>query len=85
MTSDERFERIETDLMVVSQALVQTQSLLRTMAEEQVRLQAIVSSMATSIDRYADAADARMKRIEENLDGLIRAITAEHSNGKGKQ
>jgi len=32
-----------------------------------------------------DAADARMKRLEENLDGLIRAITAEHQNGKSKQ
>ncbi len=37
-----------------------------------------------AIARYVDASDARMKRLEENLDGLIRAITREHSNGKGK-
>jgi hypothetical protein len=29
-----------------------------------------------------DDADARMKRIEENLDGPIRAITSRHSNGR---
>jgi hypothetical protein len=27
-------------------------------------------------------ADARLWRIEDNLDVLIRAITSEHSNGK---
>jgi len=35
-----------------------------------------------AIARYVESADARMKRIEENLDALIRAITAEHTNGK---
>jgi hypothetical protein len=40
--------------------------------------------MAASIGKYVDAAEARTKRLEENLDGLIRAITAEHSNGKTK-
>ena len=30
------------------------------------------------VQKYVEAADARMRRIEENLDGLIR----EHSNGK---
>jgi len=38
----------------------------------------------TAIARYVEAADARMKRIEENLDALIRAITSEHANGKGR-
>jgi hypothetical protein len=37
-----------------------------------------------TIAGYVAAADARMIRIEENLDGLIRAITREHSNGKGR-
>jgi hypothetical protein len=41
--------------------------------------------MADSISRYVEAADARMRRIEENLDGLIRVITAEHSNGKSQR
>jgi hypothetical protein len=40
-----------------------------------------VNELAVTVARYVDAADARMKRIEENLDGLIRAITREHSNG----
>jgi hypothetical protein len=40
--------------------------------------------MATSVGKYMEAADARMTRLEENLDGLIRAITAEYSNGKSE-
>jgi hypothetical protein len=40
------------------------------------RSQEAISGLVKSIGGY-DAADARMKRIEENLDGLIRAITAE--------
>jgi len=44
-----------------------------------------VSQLTETVSRYVDIADGRMKRIEENLDGLIRAITAEHSNGKGKK
>jgi hypothetical protein len=31
-----------------------------------------------------DAASARTTRLEDNLDALIRAITAEHSNGKSQ-
>jgi hypothetical protein len=34
---------------------------------------------------FLSAADARMTRIETNLDGLIRAITAEHTNGKSQR
>ena len=41
-----------------------------------------IDRLALTVDKYAQAADARMRRIEENLDGLIRAITSEHSNGK---
>jgi hypothetical protein len=36
-----------------------------------------------SADAYVKAADKRMARMEANLDALIRAITAEHQNGKG--
>jgi hypothetical protein len=35
-----------------------------------------------AIANLAVTGDARMIRIEENLDGLIRAIAREHSNGK---
>jgi len=37
-----------------------------------------------TIGAYVESSDARMKRVEDNLDGLIRAITAEHTNGKPK-
>lgn len=70
MTPEERFERIETSM----QALV----------ELQTRTQTTIQTLAETVDHCVSAADARMKRIEENLDGLIRAITAEHSNGKNR-
>jgi hypothetical protein len=47
-----------------------------------LRIEAAHLKTEEAIRQYVDAADARMKRIEENLDGLIRAITREHSNGK---
>jgi hypothetical protein len=53
MTTDERFERIETDL-------AGTAEILRTVAETQ--------------DRQAEKLS--------QLDGLIRTIAADHSNGK---
>lgn len=37
-----------------------------------------------SLIRYIDASNERMKRLEENLDGLIRAITTEHQNGRSE-
>jgi hypothetical protein len=40
--------------------------------------------LTDSAGRYVDSADARMRRVEENLDVFIRAITAEHSTGRGK-
>jgi archaellum component FlaC len=33
--------------------------------------------------RVAEASQERITRIEEDLDALIRAITAQHGNGKG--
>ena len=42
-------------------------------------------SLTESMKRYVDSSNARMEAIEQNLDALIRAITAEHSNGKGKR
>jgi hypothetical protein len=68
---EERFERIEHNLEAATAA--------------QVRLTESMIAMNESITRYVDAGDARMKRMEENLDGLIRAITREHTNGKGKK
>jgi hypothetical protein len=68
MTSEERFERIESGLG----AIVEVQ---RINSET-------LSQLMQTVGRFVDSSDARMKRIEQNLDALIRAITAEHSNGK---
>jgi len=57
-------------------------SLFHTLIEGQIRTDKSVNELAVTVTKYVDAADARMKRIEENLDGLIRAITSEHTNGR---
>jgi hypothetical protein len=57
-------------------------SLFHILIEGQIRTDKSVNELAVTVTRYVDAADARMKRIEENLDGLIRAITSEHTNGR---
>ncbi len=48
------------------------------------RLAGTVDSLAGTVGVFVASSDARLKRLEENLDGLIRAITQEHTNGKGK-
>lgn len=68
MTVDQRFEIIERARTGVAQA-------------QQMQADSLVQ-LTQTISRFVDTADARMKRIEENLDGLIRTITAEHSNGR---
>lgn len=57
---------------------------LAKITENQLVLQESLITLTQTVSRYVDAADARMKRIEANLDALIQAITREHSNGKGK-
>jgi hypothetical protein len=52
------------------------------MEDAHTRMEDAHTRLNESIDRYTVAADARMRRIEENLDGLIRAITSEHGNGR---
>ena len=56
--------------------------LIQILIEGQIRTDRSLNTLAVSVTKYVDAADARMKRIEENLDGLIQAITREHTNGK---
>jgi len=75
MTTEERFKRIETDL-------AGTTGILKIVAEIQQRQAESLIQITESISKYVDDSNARMKRLEENLDGLIRAITAEHGNGK---
>ncbi|HJZ97729.1 MAG TPA: hypothetical protein VKE70_14565 [Candidatus Solibacter sp.] len=91
MTTEERFARIEEQLAVtvetlnvVAQSQVNLQTAVRAVVDAASATQNTVQQLAEKIDHYVDAADARMRRIEDNLDGLIRAITAEHSNGKGQ-
>jgi hypothetical protein len=84
MAPEQRFQLIEETLAKGVTMQHETQGLLRTLVESQARTQATISGLVESIGGYVDAADARMKRIEENLDGLIRAITAEHANGKSR-
>jgi hypothetical protein len=57
-------------------------SLSHSLIEGQIRTDKSVNELAVTATRSVDAADARMKRLEENLDGLIRAISSEHSNGR---
>ncbi len=52
--------------------------------ESQAANQKSLATLVESITRYVDAADSRLKQMEQNLDNLIRIITAEHSNGKSK-
>ena len=75
MTADERFARIENGWIEIQEAL-------KAVIKSQSRTNDQIGSLAESIGHYVDAANARTRRLEENLDALIRAITAEHSNGK---
>ena len=77
MTAEERFERIENELAVIVQAQHGIVEAQRIQAET-------LGQLMQTIGAYVESSSARMKRIEDNLDGLIRAITAEHTNGKSK-
>lgn len=46
-------------------------------------LEGVVRELEAAVRAFLESADRRMSRIEENLEALIRAITSEHSNGKG--
>jgi len=77
MTAEERLERIENGWLDIQTALKAT-------IAAQAATNEAIREMAQSIGNDVYASEARMKRLEENLDGLIRAITAEHINGKSK-
>jgi hypothetical protein len=55
---------------------------MKRLDEAQIRTQDAITHLAASVDQYVEAGAERMKQLEANLDGLIRAITREHSNGK---
>jgi hypothetical protein len=77
MTTEERLEHIENGWLDIQQAL-------KAVIQVQINTNESLATIAESFGQYATAADARTRRLEENLDALIRAITAEHSNGKGQ-
>ena len=77
MTTEERLERIENGWLEIQQTL-------KAVMQSQINTNEKVGSLIESIGQYVDAANARTSRLEDNLDALIRAITAEHSNGKGQ-
>ena len=39
-------------------------------------------ALSETVSKYIAAAEARSKQLESSMDALIRAITAEHGNGK---
>jgi hypothetical protein len=84
MTIEAQFAAIAATLQVLAEAQVRTQTATEGLVQAQTHTQEAIAEMAASVGKYVEAADARMTRLEENLDGLIRAITAEHSNGKSK-
>jgi hypothetical protein len=84
MTIEAQFAAIAATLQVLAEAQVRTQTATEGLVQAQTHTQEAIAEMVASVGKYVEAADARMTRLEENLDGLIRAITAEHSNGKSK-
>ena len=85
----DQLERIEdtlrditATLQAVARSQVLTQDATKALAASQTRTTETIADLTATVSRYIDAADARMRRLEDNLDGLIRAITAEHGPGK---
>jgi hypothetical protein len=78
----DRIEQIESNLLLLTRSHAQLQDTVKTIAVLQESVQQSLLSLTTSIGHYVSGADARMKRLEENLDALIRALTAEHGNGR---
>jgi len=93
VTAEDRFERIERDLATLVQVQTLHQEtvgqLMRSVGayidSSSARMTRTEDSLARTrelLEHFVESSDIRMRRIEENLDALIRAITAEHSNGK---
>jgi len=80
----ERFERMERNTLEIQENVKVLAQLHVVLAQAQVRQVEAMTELTKSINGYIDASDTRMKQMEANLDALIRAITAEHSNGKTK-
>jgi hypothetical protein len=55
-----------------------------TLFESLDRLVGAQTRQAEALREFTSLSDERLTRIEKDIEGLIRAITTEHSNGKGK-
>jgi len=95
LTSEERFESIERDLAAAAAlSLRNEQGIQSLQAAQQANIAALQANIAALADAakllgervadYVSAGEASMRQMEANLDALIRIITAEHSNGRGK-
>lgn len=89
--SDKRIDGLAESFGIAIQVQANTDKRIDGLAESlkiviqlQTNTNETISGLAESIGQYVDAADARTRRLEDNLDALIRAITAEHSNGKSQ-
>jgi septation ring formation regulator EzrA len=79
---EERFERIERNLEQITGAI---KGLIAQAESNQKAVGSLVESVAAftaSVNAYVIDSRERTKRLEENLDALIRAITLEHGNGR---
>jgi hypothetical protein len=54
------------------------------LVESQKGLVATVDELARTVSKFVESGEARSRQLEASLDGLIRAIAQEHSNGKGR-
>ncbi len=76
MTVEERLDRIEAALAGWADAQ-------RGLAAEHTQADSITQLVQT-IEKYVASADARVARIEDHLETLIRAISAEHGAAKAE-
>lgn len=76
--ADARAARFEEGATRLQEAHLRTE-------EAHLRTEEAIAHLALTVDKYVASGDARAKRLEENLDGLIQAIAREHSNGKKRE
>jgi hypothetical protein len=83
-------ERIENAIQLVNESIarsVDASALAHNRIDESILqltklMRTYIQSADAYLRSYIDATDTRMRRLEDDLSALIRAITAEHGNGK---
>jgi hypothetical protein len=95
MTIEEQLHTVATLLEATARIALRNEESIRkctelqqrnvgALAEKHAILTDTLVSLARNVADYVTASNERMKQMEANLDALIRIITAEHSNRKGK-